>query len=129
MYRFGETWESAVSVNPKAPTAELTLKIEKKAEETSVHCSGRITSASSDLLQKTIRALIPKTRYIVLDLSGVSYIDSSGLGAMVSLHLALSRAGGELKVSNAQPRITELFQITKLSAVFENHGYRRLGCE
>jgi len=118
-----------VSANPKVPTAELTLKTEKNAEETSVHCSGRITSATSDLLQNTIRTLMPKTRYIVLDLSGVSYIDSSGLGTMVSLHLALSRAGGELKVSNAQPRITELFQITKLSAVFESHGYRRLSYE
>jgi len=118
-----------VSANPKVPQAELTLKTEKNAEETSVHCAGRITSATSDLLQNTIRTLMPKTRYIVLDLSGVSYIDSSGLGAIVGIYLAVSRAGGELKVSNAQPRIRDLFQITKLSAVFENDGYRRLNYE
>jgi anti-anti-sigma factor len=129
MYRVDETGRSAVSANPKVPQAELTLKTEKNAEETSVHCSGRINSATSDLLQKTIRTLIPKTRHIVLDLSGVSYIDSSGLGAIVGIYLAVSRAGGELKVSNAQPRIRDLFQITKLSAVFENDGYRRLNYE
>lgn len=118
-----------MSANPRVPTAELTLKTKKNAEETSVHCSGRITSATSDLLQNTIRALMPKTRQIVLDLGGVSYIDSSGLGAMVSVYLAVSRAGGELKVLNAQARIRDLFQITKLSAMFENHGYRGLSYE
>ena len=128
-YRVDETGRSAVSANPKLPKAELTLKAEKNAEEASVHCSGRINSATSDLLQETIRTLIPKTRHIVLDLSGVSYIDSSGLGAIVGVYLAVSRAGGELKVSNAQPRIRELFQITKLSAVFENDGYRRFHYE
>ena len=120
---------SAVSANPKVPIAELTLKSEKNGEETSVHCSGRINSTTSDLLQKTIRTLIPKTRHIVLDLSGVSYIDSSGLGAIVSIYLAVSRAGGKLKISNAQPRIRDLLQVTKLSAVFENDGYRRLNYE
>ena len=118
-----------MSANPKVPTAELTLKTEKNGEETRLHCSGRINSVTSDLLQKTIRTLLPKTRNIVLDLSGVSYIDSSGLGAIVSVYLAVSRAGGQLKVSNAQPRIRNLFQVTKLSAVFENDGYRRLNYE
>ena len=119
-----------MAANPKVPTAELTLKTEKKAEEATVHCSGRITSATSDLLQKTIRALIPENRHIVLDLSGVSYIDSSGIGAMVSVYLAASRVGGDLKVSNAQPRIRDLFEVTKLSAVFENRGgYRGLSSD
>ena len=119
-----------MAANPKVPTVELTLKTEKKAEEATVHCSGRITSATSDLLQKTIRALIPEARHIVLDLTGVSYIDSSGIGAMVSVYLAASRVGGDLKVSNAQPRIRDLFEITKLSAVFENHGgYRGLSSD
>lgn len=116
-----------MAANPEVPTAELTLKTEKNAEEATVHCSGRITSATSDLLQKTIRALIPEARHIVLDLGGVSYIDSSGIGTMVSVYLAASRAGGQLKVSNAQPRIRDLFEITKLQAVFENSGsYRGL---
>lgn len=119
-----------MSANPKVPAAELALKTEKKnGEQASLHCSGRINSATSELLQETIRALIPKTRHIVLDLSGVSYVDSSGLGAIVSIYLAVSRAGGELKIANAQPRIRDLFQVTKLAAVFENDGYRRLTYE
>ena len=119
-----------MAANPVVPSAALTLKTEKSAEEATVHCSGKITSATADLLQKTIRALIPESRHIVLDLTGVSYSDSSGIGSMVSVYLAASRAGGDLNVSNAQPRIRDLFEITKLSAVFENHGgYRGLSVD
>ena len=116
-----------MAANPSPPPAELTLRTEKNANEAAVYASGRITSATSSLLQETIRALIPETKRIVLDLTDVNYIDSSGIGAMVSVYLAAGRVQCDLKVVNAQPRIRDLFEITKLSAVFENHGgYRGL---
>jgi anti-sigma B factor antagonist len=119
--------EVEMAANPSTPTSELTLRTEKNGDETAVHGSGRITSTTSDLLQKTIRALIPGSKRIFLDLTHVNYIDSSGIGAMVSVYLAASKAQCELKVVNAQPRIRDLFEITKLSAVFENQGgYRGL---
>ena len=70
-----------MAANPVVPTPELQFNTEKRLEETIVHGSGRITSATSDLLQRTIRGLIPGTKRIVLDLAEVNYIDSSGLGA------------------------------------------------
>ena len=116
-----------MAANPTTPAPELTLRTEKGADETTVHGSGRITSSSSGLLQNTIRDLIPGSRRILLDLSDVNYIDSSGIGAMVSVYLAANRQECELKVVNAQPRIRNLFEITKLSTVFENQGgYRGL---
>jgi anti-sigma B factor antagonist len=116
-----------MAANPSTPTSELTLRTEKNGDETAVYGSGRITSTTADLLQKTIRALIPGSKRIFLDLTHVNYIDSSGIGAMVSVYLAASKAQCELKVVNAQPRIRDLFEITKLSAVFENQGgYRGL---
>ena len=93
---------------PVVPSPDLQINIEKKAEETIVHGSGRITSATSDLLQRTIRGLIPGTKRIVLDLAEVDYIDSSGLGAMVSVYLA------------ARSRIRDLFELSRLKAVFES---------
>jgi anti-sigma B factor antagonist len=108
-----------MAASPSTPTPELTLRAEKNADQTVVYGSGRITSASSDLLQQTIRGLIPETRRILLDLTNVNYIDSSGIGAMVSVYLAASRVQCDFKVANAQPRIRDLFEITKLSAVFE----------
>lgn len=116
-----------MAANPTTPTAELTLNTEKNGDEATVHASGRITLATSSLLQKTIRDLIPANKRILLDLSKVNYIDSSGIGAMVSVYLAANRQECELKVVNAQPRIRDLFEVTKLSTVFENQGgYRGL---
>ena len=119
-----------MAANPITPAPELTFRTEKNADEAAVYASGRITSATSGLLQATIRGLIPETKRIVLDLANVNYIDSSGIGAMVAVYLAASRVQCELKVVNAQPRIRDLFEITKLSAVFENHGgYRGLSSD
>ena len=116
-----------MAANPSTPVPELTLRTEKKADEAVVYGSGRITSATSSLLQQTVRGLIPGTKHILLDLANVNYIDSSGIGAMVSVYLSASRLHCDLKVVNAQPRIRDLFEITKLSAVFENRGgYRGL---
>jgi len=117
-----QTGEATMAANPITPGPELKLNTEKKTEETIVRASGRITSATSDLLQKTIRELIPEGKGIVLDLADVHYIDSSGIGAMVSVYLAASKVEHPLKIVNAQPRIRDLFEVTRLTAVFENHG-------
>ena len=109
-----------MAANPVVPTPELQINTEKKAEETIVHGSGRITSATSDLLQRTIRGLIPGTKRIVLDLAEVNYIDSSGLGALVSVYLAASRAQCVLELVPT-PRIRDLFELSRLQAVFESH--------
>ena len=119
-----------MAANPITPSPELTFRTEKNVDEAAVYPSGRITAATSGLLQATIRGLIPETKRIVLDLTNVNYIDSSGIGAMVTVYLAASKLQCDLKVVNAQPRIRDLFEITKLSAVFENHGgYRGLSSD
>ncbi len=56
---------------------------------------------------------------VLLDLGKVSWMDSSGLGIIVSGHTTLSRAGGALKILNATKKINELLIITKLSTIFE----------
>ncbi len=116
-----------MAANPVVPTRELQLSIEKKPEETIVHGTGRITSATSDLLQSTIRGLIPGAKRIVLDLTEVDYIDSSGLGAVVSVYVAASRAQCDLELANPKPRIKDLFKMTKLGSVFEGHGENYFG--
>jgi anti-sigma B factor antagonist len=110
-----------MAANPLVPIPELQMNTEKKAEGTIVHGSGRITSATSDLLQRTIRGLIPGTKRIVLDLAEIDYIDSSGLGTLVSVYLAASRAQCVLELANPKPRIRDLFELSRLKAVFESH--------
>jgi NitT/TauT family transport system ATP-binding protein len=101
-----------------APIAELNLTTEKTAAETIVRCTGRITSATSGLLQSTIRELMPETKTIVLDLTDVSYMDSSGLGALVGLYLSARKAKCKLKLINLNQRLKDLFSITRLAQVF-----------
>jgi anti-sigma B factor antagonist len=57
----------------------------------------------------------------VLDLAEINYIDSSGLGALVSVYLAAGRAQGVLELVNLKPRIRDLFELSRLQAVFESH--------
>jgi len=109
-----------MAANP-IPLPELRLETVKTPEETLVRCSGRITSSTSSMLQTTVRGLIPGANCIVLDLTDVSYMDSSGLGAMVSIYLSARRQQCQLKLINLNQRLKELFRISKLAAVFEGH--------
>jgi anti-sigma B factor antagonist len=103
------------------PVPELTAETMKAADETLVRCTGRITSASSGILQAEVRKHIPHAKRVVLGLTDVSYMDSSGLGALVSVYLSARRQNCELRVINLNQRLKELFRITKLAAVFEGH--------
>ena len=116
-----------MAADPLPSTREVHLSTEKKAGEIVVHASGRITSETSGLLQSTIRGLIPEAKRIILDMAAVHYIDSSGIGALVSVYLAASRAQCDMELANPQPRIRDLFDLSRLTAVFENGGgYRGL---
>jgi anti-sigma B factor antagonist len=103
------------------PVSELQIETVKSAEEILVRCSGRIISATSANLQTTVRNLIPQTGRIVLDLTDVSYMDSSGLGAIVGIYVSARRQECELKLINLNQRLKELFRLTKLAKVFEGH--------
>ncbi|MCU1332453.1 MAG: hypothetical protein JWM08_1445 [Candidatus Angelobacter sp.] len=105
------------------PSPELELSTEKNADEITVRGTGKITAATADYFQTTIRGVIPDTKRIVLDLTGVEYIDSSGLGALVSVYMAAGRAQCELELANPKPRVRDLLKITKLSTIFEGHQF------
>ncbi|MGA8646169.1 MAG: STAS domain-containing protein [Candidatus Sulfotelmatobacter sp.] len=109
-----------MAANP-IPISELSLETVKAPDQIIVRCTGRITSNTSAQLQTTVRSLIPETESIVLDLTDVSYLDSSGLGAIVGLYLSAKRQHCVLKLVNLNQRLRELFRITKLASVFEGH--------
>ena len=86
-----------------------------------VDMSGRITlGEGSVVLRDTIRDLISKgSKKILLNLGNVTYIDSSGIGELVSAFTAVRREGGELKLLNLTKKVHDLLQITKLYTVFD----------
>ena len=85
---------------------------------TTVKCRGRIISDTASKLKETVRALIPLGGRIIVDFCGVSYLDSSGLGVLVSLKVsAINQGFCTLEFSNMTPRVLELLRITKLTQI------------
>jgi len=86
-----------------------------------VDASGRITLGDgSAMLRKTIRQLLEEGHAkIVLNLADVDYIDSSGIGELVSAYTAVRNKSGELKLLHLTKKVHDLLQITKLFTVFE----------
>ena len=82
---------------------------------------GKMTLGEGDeLLKDKINSLLAAgKKKLVLNLEGVPYIDSAGLGEIVRTFTTVSRQGGSLKLLNLTKRITDLLAITKLLTVFE----------
>jgi len=88
---------------------------------TIVDLSGRITlGEGSVVLRDTIRDLLSKgSKRLLLNLAEVTYIDSSGIGELVSAFTTVRNQGGELKLLNLTKKVHDLLQITKLYTVFD----------
>jgi anti-sigma B factor antagonist len=87
---------------------------------TVVDCNGRIVfGEESALLRDTVKKLIGENSQIILNLAGISYIDSGGLGTLVALYTTAHNAGGAVKLANLTQRVGDLLQVTKLLTVFE----------
>ena len=88
-----------------------------------VDVAGRITlGEGSSALRDTLRDMITKNhKKILLNLGDVNYIDSSGIGELVSGFTTVTNSGGQLKLLNLNKRVKDLLQITKLYTVFDVH--------
>ena len=88
---------------------------------TIVELSGRITlGEESAALRETIGALVGKgNKKILLKLGEVTYIDSSGIGALVSAFNVIRGQGGELKLVNVTQKVRDLLHMTKLDTLFD----------
>ena len=91
---------------------------------TVVDLSGRITlGEGSAVLRDTVRDLLNRgQKKILLNLGDVTYIDSSGIGELVSGFTTVTNQGGQLKLLNLTKKVHDLLQITKLYTVFEVHN-------
>ena len=88
---------------------------------TVVDIGGRITlGEGSALLRKTIRELLEESRTkILLNLADVNYIDSSGIGELVTAFTTVKKSGGDLKLLHLTKRVHDILQITRLFTVFD----------
>jgi anti-sigma B factor antagonist len=101
----------------------MTMKINSREIEGAVilDFNGRLVLGEDTvLLRERVRALIAMgQKRILLNLQDVPYIDSSGLGELVSAFIAARKEGGDLKLLNLTQKVHGLLQITKLYTVFE----------
>jgi anti-sigma B factor antagonist len=84
-------------------------------------CSGKITLGEGTMaVRNTVRDILKDNgKKIILNLANVNYIDSSGIGELVSTYTTVTNNGGQLKLLHLTKKIHELLQITKLLTVFQ----------
>ena len=100
----------------------MTLKIETRQADgvTVMSCQGRIVfGEEATTLRDSLKRILSSTRQVVLNLSGVSYIDSGGLGTLVGVYSSARAAGADIKLTGLGQRLRDVLQITKLVTVFE----------
>ena len=103
--------------------AELDLKERQAGDVTILDLSGEVRIGDSSVaLRESVRKLADqgKTK-LLLNLAGVKYIDSSGIGELIANYTTVSRQGGQLKLLNLTDRIQNLLVITKLLTVFDSY--------
>ena len=101
----------------------MTMKVSSRQVDgvTILDLSGRITLGEGSVqLRDAVRELLAKgQKHILLNLGDVNYIDSSGIGELVSAYTTARNQSGELKLLNLTKKVHDLLQITKLYTVFD----------
>ena len=101
--------------------AELNTTERQAGDVTILDLSGKITIGEGSVaLRSSIRRLLEENKKkILLNLAGVSYVDSSGIGELVSSFTSVNKEGGQLKLLKLTQKIQDLLAITKLLTVFD----------
>jgi anti-sigma B factor antagonist len=98
----------------------MPVKVEPKSGLVVCHIDGEIDINSSPDIKKAFDKLITqKTPKIVINLSRVTYVDSSGLATLVEILKNMRSYGGRMRLANMSSKIKSLFEITKLEKLFE----------
>jgi anti-sigma B factor antagonist len=99
------------------------LAIRQEGDVTVIDAAGRIVMGeSASALKDSLRGLIAEgTKKILLNLAGVSFMDSAGMGEMVGCYVSASRTGIKMKICEVNRRISDLLQMTGLSRLLDIH--------
>ena len=103
--------------------AELEVREREAGDVSILDLSGKVTfGEGSSTLRNAIRRLAQEGRKkILLNLSGVGYMDSTGIGELVASYTTVQNAGGQLKLLNLTQKLQSLLAITKLLTVFDTY--------
>ena len=102
----------------KTTAAPLTLDVERTGTTAVVRCHGRLVSGVNDILYNQARQLMPEAKRVVLDLTDLAHVDSTGLGTLVRLYVHSRSVGCSLELINLGPKVRQLLGMTNLLSVF-----------
>ena len=103
--------------------AELNIRERQAGDVTILDMDGKITIGEGSVaVRSAIRKLLEEgKKKILLNVAGVGYVDSSGIGELVSSYTTIQREGGQLKLLNLTQKMEDLLGITKLLTVFDTY--------
>ncbi len=107
---------------PENPVPALEIDVQTHDDVTTVAPRGRLSMADAARFKTEVKGLLARAPRLVLDLSGVTFMDSSGLGAVMSLYVSARGAKRELQVTHLTKQVRELFRITRVLSLFEPAG-------
>ncbi len=97
----------------------MTFSVRKQGDVTVIDVKGQlIVGNRQELKQRALDELESGARKFLIDFEGTAYIDSSGLGVLVSLSKKIREQGGELRLANLNDDLRTLFELTKLDTLF-----------
>ena len=111
----------------KISAGQLELSIRSGAGAVTVKCAGRLTAENAPALKSQVKSMIPAEKRIVLDLTDLVGMDSSGIGTVVGLYVSARKAKCELQLVNLSQKVRELLGLTNLLGIFEDCGKYGVG--
>jgi anti-sigma B factor antagonist len=100
---------------------DLTIDVSRQGASTVVTLAGDIDMHTSPRLREALRNLSGESGVVVVDLSAVKFLDSSGVGAFVGAAALFLEAGGSLRLASPPPRVQKVFRISRLAEVIPIH--------
>lgn len=110
-----------VTVNPPSMSkSKLTIghSVSPKGTPTLL-CRGRITLETASQFRSEVKSLSPQHKLLLADLSGVDFVDSSGLGSILGTYISAKSDGCDLMLIDVHPRVKDLLDISHLNSVIE----------
>jgi len=100
----------------------MKIKRDDRESVTILHLEGKIMGGpDAEAFQKEIKALLDDGRQkVILDLGKVSWVNSTGLGILISGHSSMKNRGGSIKLTGVNKRIDQIFMVTKLHTIFDS---------
>lgn len=102
----------------KAAESSLHVEINSSRATPVVRCTGRLVAGLSDRLYESIKTLVPGPKYLVIDCTHLTRMDSTGLGTLVRCYVHCKTAGCTIQLLNVGPAIRQVLRITELLSAF-----------